>query len=797
MKRQNIILGDYKYLVDLYKYNVDDVHKTQKYVIIRDFNIMNNIVYNNTVLFIEKSIIDECTLEEGKIDTELLASKIVYPITNKDKQSYTTDYTKFNYTFNEDSFKNGIDVNTLYNSEYNEAYIGCDKLRLYLPITNKDLKAIVCVSAFIGDIHFYFLCRTLSQYEINSETEFSDDNDRYSQFYDMYIPSLECLFNGNTYIAEKYNINELKKNLTYTDEVGKISLYSKILPKYVKNYEDDTYTLRNKLQIEFINDNHNEFDFSVSFTKNGETNNLYFNARTVTLVYDKQKLNDYDFSLILGSSQSVSPIKNLLTCLTLSNSTFDMNMMYDQMAGRINIHYIKNVDNLKGLNFTINDIDLFAELGCSYANVTTPSAIFKCNNLLVHNNEDICNGDTSEININLYGNIQTLSTNWLNVVNNVDIIDLRSLTLPFLIDEQDIDGKLVNVKIFNDTDISMDNDYTSSNLVVTVYPYTEINEATHNYEYDGDDIENSEIFSDSSIISLRSSFSFDDKYLIIQSTFDFPGNDKEKTLCEVYCKKFGVTLSNYLVFDVDKSEYELDFDTNINTIGYRLDIALDNHFTNIIYTQEQPIELSNNNTNFIDDFYFELNDIFSSWDNMPELLVMRTAFIDKVTMNVIYSNPLLVTKEQYKFLINPSKHKIYDLKFLQNNLLENEMGNNFNFIDKINCVINKTENNTTSVKTNNTPKVIYKPIFFKVATLQNIRIKTGVKQNIGVNLSDTMTKVEQYKMTIGDLQLIEYARNDVYVLFNINAAELSSKSGSYTITNENDEYISDGSWILY
>ena len=60
-----------------------------------------------------------------------------------------------------------------------------------------------------------------------------------------------------------------------------------------------------------------------------------------------------------------------------------------------------------------------------------------------------------------------------------------------------------------------------------------------------------------------------------------------------------------------------------------------------------------------------------------------------------------------------------------------------------------------------------------------------------------MTKVESFKLIIGDTQYIETARNDIYVIFNINAADLTGTAGTYSITNQDDEYISSGTWQTY
>jgi hypothetical protein len=94
-------------------------------------------------------------------------------------------------------------------------------------------------------------------------------------------------------------------------------------------------------------------------------------------------------------------------------------------------------------------------------------------------------------------------------------------------------------------------------------------------------------------------------------------------------------------------------------------------------------------------------------------------------------------------------------------------------------------------------KLIYRPIFYRTQELQNIKLRTGVTQNIGINLVQYMTKVETFKIVIENTEYIESGRNDIYVIFSIPAANLKASSGIYNITNQDDEYISSGNWQLY
>ena len=156
------------------------------------------------------------------------------------------------------------------------------------------------------------------------------------------------------------------------------------------------------------------------------------------------------------------------------------------------------------------------------------------------------------------------------------------------------------------------------------------------------------------------------------------------------------------------------------------------------------------------------------------------------------------TKIYFNDSYNETQERVLDMsEYINNNEIKID---GFNFIDKINCtVVEESRQNNISGEFNKpvSSKIIYKPIFYRVAELQNIKIKANVKQNIGVNLSDVMTKVEAFKMIIDNIEYVETGRNDVYVLFTVNSTLFNSTGGKYTIVNQDDEFVSDGNWYLY
>ena len=323
-------------------------------------------------------------------------------------------------------------------------------------------------------------------------------------------------------------------------------------------------------------------------------------------------------------------------------------------------------------------------------------------------------------------------------------------------------------------------------------------------------------------------------------------------------------------------EIEEEYQTNMDFFGFRVQVATDTHFRNLIYNQTFSIDFEE-----LDDFSFEINNIFKSWNELPELLVCKTMFIDHILNRIIIGNNVIINKEYFKYLVNEDNvYCINTLNFFNNDMIKeinaganiaynrstidivkdllsilnttihndeetidsivvpeelddsvkenismlktnyNNIKNNFdtisqkfnelfpndkkisgfNFINNINCIVNKEVDNSNSFSSgqkNQSTKILYQPIFYRTQDLQNIKLRSNITQNIGINLSQYMSKVEAFKIIIDNLEFVESGRNDVYVIFKINTNLLQTNSGNYNIINENDEYISSGSWSTY
>lgn len=364
-----------------------------------------------------------------------------------------------------------------------------------------------------------------------------------------------------------------------------------------------------------------------------------------------------------------------------------------------------------------------------------------------------------------------------------------------------------------ETEKSIDNMYITYPINVLLYPFSELSDdgiyLAHN-ELSA----NLDVFTSAPAFSLSSKLVFNDTgKLVVKSNFvysDMP--DKIFNNAEDAYEYFnGVDLNTeytniYYDTALEMEEYgdTLYFDTQPENAQqtiqqfqcvYNLKIASDINFKNIIYetpNYRNMSELSDDTTNLntlmnsIVNKEFNIP-IFDKWEQLPELLVCKVTFTDRYLGITLESNCTIITKDYYKYLVN------YENDGLQIYKVTNLM-DKVNFYDKIVCNVNVqreiTNNSTNKINT----KIIYKPTFYKAQDLQNIQLRQGVTQNIGINLSNYMSKVNTFYLIIDNVKFVESGRNDVYVIFNVQANKLTNTFGMYNVTNEDDEYISSGNW---
>ncbi len=217
MKRTQINLGNYQYICELYKNKLDfdDKNYQSKFIMLRKFEIYNDIVYDKDIFFIDKDIYD-------KLEKDNVTDKIVYPIHNSKNIIQFSNlpelYSYYNIS-NLDDFKYDIKCSKTHD------YILCDKLRIYNPTIKKDLQYIIYVDNYINDIHFHYLCNLNTNYDKLYDKEFQFNYHKYIEFIEVKIPNLDFLFNkdNKVYFIEDFN------NIKETSNIE----------NYFKNKEND------------------------------------------------------------------------------------------------------------------------------------------------------------------------------------------------------------------------------------------------------------------------------------------------------------------------------------------------------------------------------------------------------------------------------------------------------------------------------------------------------------------------------------------------------------------------------
>ena len=588
---------------------------------------------------------------------------------------------------------------------------------------------------------------------------------------------------GNyTYIIEYYD-NSISSDLRH---------YEKFY--IVKNQEYRSGILIDK-DIYFISENNSNIIYPIShdvaYGYSTDINRFNINLKNEALnkeVYKLYNSNKEEIELLCDKIRIYIPI---------INTSLDAIIDVQNFINDIQFHYLIKLSNdyeRKCETEIILDNQKYSE----YIDIYIPcikKVIYEDNIYISEYNKCINKNSLEELNL-----------------ENSSLIPFKILYYPYSI-SSDIkeNGDVEYIK-----EIDLKSNYINNQLYSTInvilYPYTEINE-DNMFVIDSDLNANSCTFNLDISFNFKSELRFPvssdfeykneyEKYYgapCIISDFIYP-NINNSSLKEIYLLFNGSTENDYENFenmmDEDNELFGEKYD-KIDKTGFYIEISTDKSFDNVFFKYQLKIE------NIIENLVFPLSNIFDTWEDLPNLLIYRVSYIDKVNCNIITSNPIIITKEWYKYLINESSVKKLKLnkiiKLDKDNMVLNEINKeNILFIDKINCSIIKSNENENSIniKKVNTPKIIYKPIFYKTSDLQNINLKSNVSQNIGIDLSEYLTKVETFKLFIEQKEYVEIGRNDIFVIFSINTNEIESTNGKYIITNVDGEYISDGNYFI-
>lgn len=483
------------------------------------------------------------------------------------------------------------------------------------------------------------------------------------------------------------------------------------------------------------------------------------------------------------------------------NSETEINYSNNVYSEFIDI-YIPNIEDLISDNTYFEENTMSCAVGESGKTVETKSSK-RTYNPETGNFEDYVKVETKYINSKIISNSGLVRTE-----NNKTYCSTSLFTVPFKLEN--------DIKVYLPKDLSIQINYDAHPVNVLLYPFKTL-EAD---EFIVSDYlrPNSDVFVKAPSISYSGKLVFnDDGKLVFKAEFLSEGKQlTNEEFINQYALINNVTPipnSDYEfegydgIYYSDLYEYEdsgdiLDAEQDILDIErkqykqyqcvYLLQISTDLSFKNNVFISKQSHKDGNLSNKVFRTKEYEIP-LFNKWEKKPELLVCRALFMDRYTGYMCFSNACIITDEYYKYLVNydNTKKLLNKINFIKTDGME------YKFINNIQCVVKKNTNNDTTVSNVNvSPSIVYKPIFYKVQDLQDIKLQLGVTQNVGINLNNYLTKVETFYMNIEGMQLVEHARNEAYVIFKIVTNKFQNKSGTYHISNQDNEYISSGNWTL-
>lgn len=726
---QNIVnIGAYKYLVEHYDANVDmkDNQYSAEFLMLRNFTVLNNIIYDNDIYIIERKYFEEYKDELIK-NRKSTGKTLAFPITNLKVNSYSNSYKKFNNIFNiygDDINGALIDSNGNFTHNVYELYhinedidqygntltrklekarIKCDKIKIYHPLTLKRLNMIVDICNYMNGINFHYLCKPIDTYTSKTENELKFNNETYSEYVEIYFPNLSELFK--------------------IDDEGKYYVY----------YKEDFNIIASTQNEKFINT-------ILSNSSNIEHSELFNGEQVVPLnllVQPYRIVEEYDANYDLNFNDTVTDDKKMFVKLYLKNN----------VATNTN-----NSSNINMILYPYYDIDETTNIYLLYPGImpgylhTSNESKFK-----LMSRTGFSDGIISIVTLFDYPN-KSYFYNKAKLINSNEDNSLLTSEKTSPIKEA--------YKYYNNVDDHYYNLFINEEIVQEL-----------------EDIDKVDSISQEIIQQVKeiSNINYVDKNEIL--------NEWKRLMKETILK-----------------EYEEEFQTPANFLGYKIKIATDMSFKHIIYEKNMRV-----NFNDLDDFAFKLNGIFEGWNEKPEQLLCKIMFYDRLLGIELTSNLVIITKEWFKYLINDNSYvfRLSNLSFINKENGQQDMNvidlkdNKVNFINTIKCIVNKKGNDELNVnKINYNQKVIFKPIFYKVKDLQNISLRPNINQKIGINLSEYLSKIGVFKIVIENTEYVEIGRNNIFVIFEINSNNLIDQSGTYNLIDNEGNYISSGNWSI-
>lgn len=297
-------------------------------------------------------------------------------------------------------------------------------------------------------------------------------------------------------------------------------------------------------------------------------------------------------------------------------------------------------------------------------------------------------------------------------------------------------------------------------------------------------------FVDDFKMSIKASFEFINGTISVVGRFCYP--ESFSSIESAWQRIYSTDFSKYKSL----SERAKDYEDLKEILGDSLEMVKYTCIVSSDYLSKNIIHEEISYSDRVDDFLFPMKDLFSKWSQVPDNVYVRLIMEDRAIGKNCSSPTVLFTKDKLKYTINEQRYTRLSIKKKETDI-DDMNKENFNFISNMNCRIVKSNDDKQQIQKNSVqPRIIYKPIFFKVQDLQNIVLRSNMSQNIGISLSSYVNKVDEFILSIGENKWHESSRTSSFVIFNVNSKLINEATGKYDILTSDNEYLSTGNYTI-
>lgn len=297
-------------------------------------------------------------------------------------------------------------------------------------------------------------------------------------------------------------------------------------------------------------------------------------------------------------------------------------------------------------------------------------------------------------------------------------------------------------------------------------------------------------FVDDFKMSIKASFEFINGTISVVGRFCYP--ESFSSIESAWQRIYSTDFSKYKSL----SERAKDYEDLKEILGDSLEMVKYTCIVSSDYLSKNIIHEEISYSDRVDDFLFPMKDLFSKWSQVPDNVYVRLIMEDRAIGKNCSSPTVLFTKDKLKYTINEQQYTRLSIKKKETDI-DDMNKENFNFISNMNCRIIKSNDDKQQIQKNSVqPRIIYKPIFFKVQDLQNIVLRSNMSQNIGISLSSYVNKVDEFVLSIGENKWHESSRTSSFVIFNVNSKLIKEATGKYDILTSDNEYLSTGNYTI-